>query len=69
MRLLAFLPLVLILGCDHIDRFLAIDSCLDSGGAWDYETDVCLCENQNGEEYTPDDGSNWCDYVDRFSDD
>ena len=36
--------LVAILGIlyPRIDHFLAIDKCLDAGGAWDYERQVCL---------------------------
>ncbi len=25
----------------HIRRFLAVDTCLDRGGRWDYEKNVC----------------------------
>ena len=36
------LLLVLMLLVPRVRRFLAVDDCLDAGGRYDYERDICV---------------------------
>jgi hypothetical protein len=49
-----------------IEQFFKVDSCLDKGGRWNYETDKC--EFQSTEEYTESQRTNNLNGYDQLAD-